>query len=49
MDVIGRGTVMVSSTKIGATRSFFDNVTSHRSGWIFRVRDRLIRRWGNML
>jgi len=49
MDLIGMGAEMFSSTKIGATRSFFDNVTSHRSGWIFRARDRLIRRWGNML
>jgi hypothetical protein len=49
MDSMGRGAVIFSSTKSGATRSFFDNVISHRSGWIFRDRDRLIRRWGNML
>jgi len=49
MDSIGRGPVMFSSTKSGATRSFFDKVISHRSGWILRDRDLLIRRWGNML
>jgi hypothetical protein len=40
--------VIVSSTKSGAMRSFFETVISHRSGWIVRDRNRLIRRWGNM-
>jgi hypothetical protein len=40
--------VIVSSTKSGAMRSFFDKVISHRSGWIVRDLDRLILRWGNM-
>ena len=40
--------MIVSSTKSGAMRSFFDTVISHRSGWIVRDRNRLIRRWGNM-
>ena len=48
MDSIGRGVVRFSSTKSGAIRSFFESVTSRRSGWIFRDRDRLIRLWGKM-
>jgi hypothetical protein len=46
---MGRGAVIVSSTKSGAMRSFFETVISRRSGWIFFDRDRLIRLWGNIL
>jgi hypothetical protein len=30
-------------------RSLFVRVVSHRSGWIFRDLDLLIRRWGNIV
>lgn len=48
MDSIATGAFAVSSTNRGATRSFLDNVVSHKSGWIVRDLTRLMRRSGNM-
>ncbi len=46
---MGRGAAISSSTNRGAIRSFFVRLTSRRSGWIFRDRDLLIRRFGKLL